>query len=138
MRDSAEQEDLFQEIAVAIWSALPRFRGDASKRTWAYRIAHNTAFTYAQKHRRRSGSQAPMESLPCDPSVREDRRHGDLLDAIRQLAPTDQTLVTLYLEGLSAREIEEVTGYTANNVAVRLSRLRRRLTQALRGEEPGQ
>jgi DNA-directed RNA polymerase specialized sigma24 family protein len=43
--------------------------------------------------------------------------------------------VTLYLEGFTAREIEEVTGFTANNVAVRLSRLRHKLTLALRGTE---
>ena len=43
--------------------------------------------------------------------------------------------MTLYLEGFSAREIEEVTGVTANNVAVRLNRLRHKLTLALRGEE---
>ena len=40
---SADREDLFQEIAVALWQALPRYRGGASPRTFVYRIAHNTA-----------------------------------------------------------------------------------------------
>jgi RNA polymerase sigma factor (sigma-70 family) len=42
-RETAEQEDLLQEIALALWTALPQFRGDASKGTWLYRIANNTA-----------------------------------------------------------------------------------------------
>jgi RNA polymerase sigma-70 factor (ECF subfamily) len=137
LRDAAEQEDLFQEIAIAIWIALPKFRGDASERTWVYRIAHNIALTYSAKHRRRLGMQQDMETIPCTPSVEEDQdpRRQALLEAVQKLTPADQTLVILYLEGLSARETEEVTGLTANNVAVRLSRLRIRLTLALRGKE---
>ncbi|MGO9795943.1 MAG: RNA polymerase sigma factor [Terracidiphilus sp.] len=135
LRDSAEQEDLFQEIAIAIWTALPRFRGEASERTWIYRIAHNVAFTYTAKHRRLVGVQQPIESLPFIPATEDDSRHRALVEAVQRLQPADRILVTLYLEGFSAREIEEVTGLTANNVAVRLSRLRQKLTLALRGEE---
>jgi RNA polymerase sigma-70 factor (ECF subfamily) len=62
-------------------------------------------------------------------------RHRALLEAVQRLGTADQALVTLHLEGLTAREIGEVTGLTANNVAVRLSRLRRKLTLALRGKE---
>jgi DNA-directed RNA polymerase specialized sigma24 family protein len=41
------RDDLVQEIALAIWKAIPRFRGDSSERTWVYRIAHNVAITSA-------------------------------------------------------------------------------------------
>ena len=44
-----EQEDLLQEISLALWTALPRFRGDASERTWVYRVAHNTAIRFVTK-----------------------------------------------------------------------------------------
>ncbi len=135
LRDSSEQEDLFQEIAIAIWTALPKFRGDASERTWVYRIAHNVAFTYTTKKRRLVDPEQSIESLPSIPATEDDSRHRALLEAVQRLEPADRTLVTLYLEGFSAREIEEVTGLTANNVAVRLSRLRHKLTLALRGEE---
>jgi RNA polymerase sigma factor (sigma-70 family) len=40
-RDPTEREDLFQEIAIAVWRALPRFRGECSERTFLFRIAHN-------------------------------------------------------------------------------------------------
>src|SRR5947207_202946 len=45
-REAAEQEDLLQEIAMGLWTALPHFRGDASERTWLYRVAHNTAISF--------------------------------------------------------------------------------------------
>ena len=33
MEQPADREDLFQEIAVALWQAIPRFRGESSERT---------------------------------------------------------------------------------------------------------
>ncbi|MBZ5522965.1 MAG: RNA polymerase subunit sigma-70, partial [Acidobacteriia bacterium] len=32
--DSRDREDLVQEIAVALWQAIPGFRGESSERTW--------------------------------------------------------------------------------------------------------
>jgi RNA polymerase sigma factor (sigma-70 family) len=55
-RDAAAREELFQEIALALWTALPRFRGDSSERTWVYRVAHNTAITFVSQHRRRAAA----------------------------------------------------------------------------------
>jgi hypothetical protein len=45
--DPSDRQDLFQEIAKALWTALPNFRRDASERTWLYRIAQNVAFSDA-------------------------------------------------------------------------------------------
>jgi RNA polymerase sigma-70 factor (ECF subfamily) len=45
----AESQDLFPEIALALWTALPRFRGESSERTWLYRVAHNVARTFAAR-----------------------------------------------------------------------------------------
>ena len=50
---AADREDLFQDIFLAVWRALPGFRGDSSVRTWLYRIAHNVAFTWQTRDRRR-------------------------------------------------------------------------------------
>jgi DNA-directed RNA polymerase specialized sigma24 family protein len=36
--DPAAREDLFQEISMALWTALPRFRSDSTARTRVYRV----------------------------------------------------------------------------------------------------
>jgi RNA polymerase sigma-70 factor (ECF subfamily) len=127
LQDSGDRQDLFQEIAAALWSALPSFRGSASERTWAYRIAHNVAYSYTIKRRRQHRSELQTGELPDYPSVSEDPRRRALLEAIQQLAPIDRQVVLLHLEGLSGHEIEQVTGLSANSTSVRLSRLRRKL-----------
>jgi len=57
---AADREDLFQEIAVGLWRAIPAYRGEASERTWLYRIAHNIAISSSTRlHRRgKNGSVA--------------------------------------------------------------------------------
>ena len=135
MRDPADSQDLFQEIAMALWTALPRFRGAASERTWLYRVAHNVAITYSSRQRRRQGTEQPLDPTMSHLSTHDDPRRLALLQSIRQLEPFDRHLVLLYLEGFGAREIEEITGLAANNVAVRLTRLRRKLAAAIEPKE---
>jgi RNA polymerase sigma factor (sigma-70 family) len=40
------REDLLQDIRLALWTALPRFRGECSMRTFVYRIAHNRSLSH--------------------------------------------------------------------------------------------
>ena len=127
-RSSSEQQDLFQEIAVAIWTALPHYRGEASERTWVYKIAHNVALSFSMRQDNRNRKEQAFEPLEHDRAANDDSRRAVLLDAIQSLKPADRHLIVLYLEGLTQAEISEVTGLTADNVGVRLSRIRRSLS----------
>src|SRR5207344_166101 len=44
------------EIAVALWHALPTFRGGCAERTFVIRVAHNRALTHVAR-RRASGEE---------------------------------------------------------------------------------
>src|ERR1041385_7566328 len=46
---SSDRDDLMQEIAIAIWQALPRFRGECSERTFLFRIAHNRSISFLSR-----------------------------------------------------------------------------------------
>ena len=136
--DPADRDDLVQEIAAAIWQALPRFRGDASERTWLYRIAHNTAITVSGRIRRRSRTRTELDDGISSPATRIDdqlaheQQRRLLLDRIRVLPEADRQAIVMHLEGLGNGEIAEVTGATPGAVATRLSRIRERLTHELR------
>jgi RNA polymerase sigma-70 factor (ECF subfamily) len=138
-RDAAAREDLFQEIALALWTALPRFRGDSSERTWVYRVAHNTAITFVSQHRRRAQREHASDETP-EPSAAaiqeadaiDRQRRERLWTAVQALPIVDRQLMVLHLEGLSAKDIEAVTGISAGAVATRLTRMRQKLTALLR------
>ena len=61
----------------------------------------------------------------------EGRQRARLLAAVQGLPPADRSLVLLWLEGLSTRELSEATGLSVTNCTSRLSRLRERLVRDL-------
>ena len=134
-RDETERQDLLQEIALAIWTALPQYRGQASERTWVYRIAHNVAITFSSSQKRRNGIEQPFDQKAFDPAMNDNLQRFLLIDAIQRLKPVDQQLALLYLEGLSGREISQVTGLSPDNIGVRLNRLKQKLAPGLDREE---
>ena len=129
---------------MALWTALPRFRGDASERTWVYRVAHNTAISFVASRRRRSREQPgdpPHEMVSTANPERaaiELQRREQLWSAVQDLSLPDRQVMVLHLEGLSAAEIEAVTGLTAGAIATRLTRIRQKLTARLRRGGPDQ
>jgi len=50
----AERDDLAQDVLLAVWQALPRFRAKSSPRSFVLRIAHNRGLSHAW--RRSTGS----------------------------------------------------------------------------------
>jgi RNA polymerase sigma factor (sigma-70 family) len=140
-----DREDLVQEIAAALWRALPGYRAEASERTWLYRIAHNVAISATVKQRKRERREV-VPAPPFDPPLAGADAEQDFLAdekrrmpfaAIRSLAAADRQITVLHLEGLSAAEIEAVTGIAGGAVATRLTRIRERLRQAIRAREKG-
>lgn len=124
--NAVDRDDLFQDIFLAVWRALPSFRGDASTRTWIYRIAHNVALSWQTRERRRQSRETPLDE-DVGSAGHTDLRRLAMKQALAGMKPADRTLTLLWLEGLSAAEIECVTGVKAATVAVRLSRIRRQL-----------
>ena len=127
--DAARREDLFQEICVAIWRALPSFRGDASERTFVFRIAHNRGLTHRA---RRAPPIAPVDDLDHTPhpaphpdaTIYRQQQRAALEAAVARLPVPLAQVLTLTLEGLAHREIADVLGISENNVAVRANRAR--------------
>ena len=131
-----DRDDLLQDISVAIWRALPRFRGECSERTFIFRIAHNRAIAYITRR------QLPIQDAE-DANAMEDSRPNPeetlsaeqqgrrLLDAIQQLPLNQRQVVTLTLEGLNYSEIADVLGISETNVGARLTRARQMLRARL-------
>ncbi|MGC1783931.1 MAG: RNA polymerase sigma factor [Acidobacteriaceae bacterium] len=136
----SDRDDLFQEIAVALWQALPKYRGESSQRTWLYRVAHNVAISYVVRFRRRRRSEEempenfefPSAHAGAEDSLLQAEKARLLNTSIRGLGTVDRQIVVLHLEGLSYAEIEEVAGRSQTAIATRLTRAREKLKQNIR------
>ena len=136
---AADHDDLLQDILVAIWQALPRFRGDASERTFVFRIAQNRGCTFVtrRRHHEPLNDNAPIPDPRPGPDEALDaaRRRERLARAVRTLPEAQRQAVLLRLEGFSLGEIAALQATSEANVSVRLTRGRDRLRELLGGSE---
>jgi RNA polymerase sigma-70 factor (ECF subfamily) len=138
-RNRASRDDLVQEIAMALWKALPAFRNECSERTLVFRIAHNRAVTHIGRRRRGAAvglddatEIADQRGTPeMQASAGESRER--LLEAVRAIPLGHRQVIALLLEGMTHAEIAEVLGITEGNVAVRAARARKELRERLGG-----
>ena len=135
---ASDRDDLLQEIAIALWRALPSFRGECSERTFLFRIAHNRCVTHLSKRR----ATVSLDDAAIEPeapegssetTVSEQQQRHRLLYAIRGLPLIHREVIGLYLEGMDYKEIAAVIGISESNVGVRLNRAREQL-KALLGD----
>ena len=132
----SDRDDLLQEIAIALWRALPAFRGECSERTFLFRIAHNRCMTHLSKKR----DTVSLDDAGIDPEdpdassekiVAEEQQRRRFVQAIRDLPVIHREVLVLFLEGMDYGEIAAVVGISASNVGVRLNRARQTLKTQL-------
>jgi RNA polymerase sigma-70 factor (ECF subfamily) len=132
----SDRDDLVQEIALAVWQALPAFRGECSTRTFLFRIAHNRAIAYLAR-RRTLLPLAASESEVHDPApnpesgLAREQAAERLRRAIHRLPLVYRQAITLALEDMGYAEIGDVLGISESNVGARLSRARQLLRESL-------
>lgn len=135
--NSADHDDLMQDVLIAIWRAMPRFRGEASEKTFLFRIAHNRGCTFLARNR--DHDPLPEDTPIADPRPGPDDRLENagrrerLMRALRTLPNTQRQAVLLRLEGWALSEIAALQNTSEANVSVRLSRGRDRLRELVSG-----
>ena len=127
-KDEDEVQDLFQETLINMWKGMGGFREESKIDTWIYRVALNTCLTQERKQKR----EEKKVPLNMDVNYFEDndanaKQARILHQRISQLAYVDRALVMLWLDGMSYDEIGAVVGISAQNVAVKLFRIKEQL-----------
>lgn len=130
MPTERDRQDLFQEITLQAWKASANFRGEARFSTWLYRVALNTAISFYRKEKKRVVTHL-TEHIPeiSDAYNPIEEQVQAMYRAIAGLSRIDKALVMLYLEDYSYKQIGEVLGITANNVAVKMNRIKTKLKE---------
>ena len=136
-----DQDDLFQDVLLQVWSSIPAFRGEAKETTWIYRVAFNTALAWRRGERRRREGHERFLQLEMPPQAQPS--HVDALSqqeivtqlyaAIRQLPKVDASLALMHLDGVSYQEMAEVLGISENYIGVKLNRIRKQLAELMKG-----
>ncbi|MFH8574051.1 RNA polymerase sigma factor [Streptomyces sp. NPDC017993] len=134
----SDAEEAVQDGFISAWRRLPEFRGDATFRTWMYRIVTNRCLNVRR-------AQAPSVSLDtvAEPAAHdaggEPARAAEstaattaLAHALGNLQPGQRACWILReLHGLSYEEIAQVVGESEQTVRGRLFRARRTLMKEM-------
>lgn len=151
--DAEEARDLTQETFLRAFQSINRFRGDASLKTWIYRIAINQARNRWRWWRRRKRDvtvsldatdeqrELPLAAtLPDEASLNPEHetlareREGQLRDALTGLRRSYREAVILRdVDGFSYEEIAATLQISIGTVKSRISRGRMELRRKLEG-----
>ncbi len=127
-----EPQDLFQEVVYHIWKSLPSFKKISSIDTWIYRVTLNVCMRSKLKLEKVSTKTVRYEAIQfmaAENSIDESQqeRYKLLKECIATLNESDTSIIILYLEELSYKEIALITGLSENHIAVKMKRIRKRL-----------
>ncbi len=131
-------EDYYQEVCLQIWRTRNNFKGQSEWSTWVYRLALNVSLTMLKKDKKSKNyhsSDSLPEQIDEDTRAFSDEDLNMLYEAIRCLSEIDRGVILLYLEEKSYQEIADIIGTNANNIGVRIKRIKERLKKLLNGKE---
>jgi len=136
--DNEDQKDLYQEVAMNIWKSLPSYRKESSIDTWVYRVSLNVSMQYAFKTQKSKQNRVHIEGI----NIHDENAdlHNDLetmekkkrmYECISKLTYAEKSLILLFLEDLPYKSISDVKGISENHVAVKLARIKKKLTNCI-------
>jgi len=123
-------EDVTQDVFLAAFLGLKKFRRDCRLRTWLFTITINKCRSF--RHRR----LLHLRAFPQSPASSQSPMNAEDFDRVRRAvaalpAKYREPVVLTYLQGLGADEISRMLGISKNALHVRLSRARERLRSEL-------
>jgi RNA polymerase sigma-70 factor, ECF subfamily len=142
VRDDDAAADATQDALLLAHRHRAQFRGDASYRTWLYRIAVTSALSLLRKRRRMREEVWPgerpiaLDTADPRPSPEQEVAAGELAGAMAQALGAEddghRQVFLLRLGELTESEIARRVGISVANVKIRAHRTRARLRAALR------
>jgi RNA polymerase sigma-70 factor (ECF subfamily) len=143
LKDSAQAEDVMQDIFIQIWKKPGAFvSGRGSLGAWLAVVARNRAIDSLR--RRRPTDSVEDVVLASSTDLASESERNLLMEKVRghlhQLPPEQRKSVEMaYFEGLSHSEISEKTGDALGTVKTRIRLALIALRKAMQGKErPGQ
>jgi RNA polymerase sigma factor (sigma-70 family) len=136
--DPALRGELVQEILLALWAALPGFRGESSVATFAASVARKRCASHVSRRSREPRQVALPADLVCpapppdEAILREDEKR--LVTRSVGLLPVPQReAIVLCLAGFAYGEMAVILGISTNAAMLRCQRAKSRLKAVVAG-----
>ncbi len=136
----ADADEVVAETFLVAWRRPDDVPGEPDTLPWLYGVARGVLANFRRSGRRQSLVRERLAGLPIEAAEVDVHARDDSLRAVhgalQSLKRDDRELIRLIAwEGLSHRQVGQVLGCSENAVAVRLHRIRRRLSVELDHEQ---
>jgi RNA polymerase sigma-70 factor (ECF subfamily) len=137
--DSDEVNDLTQEVFVKLYVQLNAGNTVVFPKTWLYRVATHLTINHLSRSKKHLQlEEAHQCELPETDTAEGQLEAGDrkrlVEKALMKLEERDRILLVLYAEGLSYKEIAEISSIGLTSVGKLLSRALQKLKKELNDE----
>ena len=134
LNDKEDAEDIVQEVYLKLWSIRFRLNRLNNIEAFAMQMIKNRCLNALKS--KRNKTNFTVEENIFDTEITPERKMelvhaSDLIGKIIDTLPEQQKTIILLrdIEAYSFNEIAEITGLTANNIRVNLSRTRKKVRQ---------
>jgi len=134
------RRELIQDIFLAVWVALPSYRGEGSLKAFVASIAQKRAISHMVRRAREPKAVELPHDLaspavpPDEAAMRNDQRQR-VVKCIQKLPIPQREAIVLMLEGFTNSEIGQVLGITTNAATLRCQRAKESLKSIMEGRE---
>ena len=141
VEDNEMRKDLYQNILIRIWKGLDTFKRRSSICTWIYRIAINTSLDFLRKefNKNKTVDNININEIELEDSSQNTEQKLIITEKIKyiyrcigKMSFIDKTIIFLYLEDLSYKDIAGIVGISEKNVSVKLHRLKNNLIDCVK------
>jgi len=119
LKATEDAKDVVQDVFAAYYFAMSNEKVIRDTKNWLIRSTINKGIDYKRKMARTITMESPLSETIESPHDET----SDILNAIDHLNEKEQTLVVLYSEGYSYKEIAEITGRNYHSIGKTLSRI---------------
>jgi RNA polymerase sigma-70 factor (ECF subfamily) len=132
--DSEDVSDIIQEIFIDFFNKTSNGNIIHHPKSWLFRATINKCIDN-RRSRKRFQNLDSLREYKSEAGIEENQEMKDAISlTISKLSPQEKILATVYSEGLSYKEIAEVTGIKFSSIGKMLSRTLKKMEKELKNQ----
>ena len=127
LRDTDAARDVVHDVFMAYYFVLDDKKVIKDAKNWLIRCTINKGVDFLRKNKKIVSDETVAKENITSQNIDNQLDVISISSLISKLDPKEQSLVVLYSEGYSYKEIAEITGINFNSVGKTLSRILKKL-----------
>ena len=135
VNDRDAVSDIVQEVFIYLFNRLNKGHVIHHPQSWLYKATYNKCIDYFRQQKNFQSIESIKDNIIAGDQKEETDIKATINFALSKLKPQEKLLAVLYSEGLSYKEIAEVTDIKFSSIGKMLSRTLKKLEDELKNQK---